>query len=153
MYWLRRHPNDSGDIHSKMASNEEDGLIYTLTLLRGEFPLGWKGVYSCQAGFTKETDLVHWEQEMTWWYRRPIVKLWVPGRKRWKNCSTQISDPWGWAKYTFSAFSTMTGTEGWFSEFCWLEWHLDIISMPGEEGNGTPLQYSCLENPTGEGAW
>ena len=21
------------------------------------------------------------------------------------------------------------------------------------EGNGTPLQYSCLENPTGRGAW
>ena len=21
------------------------------------------------------------------------------------------------------------------------------------EGNGTPLQYSCLENPTDEGAW
>ena len=21
------------------------------------------------------------------------------------------------------------------------------------EGNGTPLQYSCLENPMGEGAW
>ena len=24
--------------------------------------------------------------------------------------------------------------------------------FPGE-GNGTPLQYSCLENPMGEGAW
>ena len=23
----------------------------------------------------------------------------------------------------------------------------------GGEGNGTPLQYSCLENPMGEGAW
>ena len=22
-----------------------------------------------------------------------------------------------------------------------------------EEGNGTPLQYSCLENPMGGGAW
>ena len=22
-----------------------------------------------------------------------------------------------------------------------------------EEGNGTPLQYSCLENPMGRGAW
>ena len=25
--------------------------------------------------------------------------------------------------------------------------------MPGGEGNGTPLQYSCLENPMGGGAW
>ena len=23
----------------------------------------------------------------------------------------------------------------------------------GREGNGTPLQYSCLENPMGSGAW
>ena len=23
----------------------------------------------------------------------------------------------------------------------------------GSEGNGTPLQYSCLENPMGGGAW
>ena len=33
---------------------------------------------------------------------------------------------------------------------------LDLIpglgKFPGE-GNGTPLQYSCLENPMGGGAW
>ena len=34
----------------------------------------------------------------------------------------------------------------------------DPGSIPGSgrspgEGNGTPLQYSCLENPTGGGAW
>ena len=27
-----------------------------------------------------------------------------------------------------------------------------IVSISGE-GNGTPLQYSCLENPMGGGAW
>ena len=25
--------------------------------------------------------------------------------------------------------------------------------MMGREGNGTPLQYSCLENPRDRGAW
>ena len=25
--------------------------------------------------------------------------------------------------------------------------------LSGGEGNGTPLQYSCLENPMGGGAW
>ena len=25
--------------------------------------------------------------------------------------------------------------------------------FPSGEGNGTPLQYSCLENPMGGGAW
>ena len=34
----------------------------------------------------------------------------------------------------------------------------DVGSVPGlgrssREGNGNPLQYSCLGNPTGRGAW
>ena len=34
----------------------------------------------------------------------------------------------------------------------------EVGSMPGSgrypgEGNGNPLQYSCLENPTDRGAW
>ena len=34
----------------------------------------------------------------------------------------------------------------------------DVGSIPGlgrspEEGNGNPLQYSCLENPMDKGAW
>ena len=34
----------------------------------------------------------------------------------------------------------------------------DLSSIPGSgrspgEGNGNPLQYSCLENPMEEGAW
>ena len=34
--------------------------------------------------------------------------------------------------------------------------HLDInvySSIIHREGNGTPLQYSCLENPIDRGAW
>ena len=31
---------------------------------------------------------------------------------------------------------------------CWLS-----ILYIVEEGNGTPLQYSCLENPMDRGAW
>ena len=27
------------------------------------------------------------------------------------------------------------------------------LEGPGGEGNGTPLQYSCLENPMDGGAW
>ena len=29
----------------------------------------------------------------------------------------------------------------------------DLRPNYGGEGNGTPLQYSCLENPMGVGAW
>ena len=28
-----------------------------------------------------------------------------------------------------------------------------ILKVPSGEGNGTPLQYSCLENPMARGAW
>ena len=30
---------------------------------------------------------------------------------------------------------------------------LYTVRQDGGEGNGTPLQYSCLENPMGRGAW
>ena len=30
---------------------------------------------------------------------------------------------------------------------------LKITRLTDREGNGTPLQYSCLENPMGGGAW
>ena len=29
----------------------------------------------------------------------------------------------------------------------------DLPTFRFREGNGTPLQYSCLENPMGGGAW
>ena len=29
----------------------------------------------------------------------------------------------------------------------------DVLMIAGGEGNGTPLQYSCLENHMDKGAW
>ena len=34
-----------------------------------------------------------------------------------------------------------------------LEWKLQAGVGRSGEGNGTPLQYSCLENPMDRGAW
>ena len=34
-----------------------------------------------------------------------------------------------------------------------VNFYLDVISNLIGEGNGTPLQYSCLENPMDGGAW
>ena len=34
-----------------------------------------------------------------------------------------------------------------------LFWILTISLEQYREGNGTPLQYSCLENPMDRGAW
>ena len=36
-------------------------------------------------------------------------------------------------------------------KFCAMEFY--VSSIYSREGNGTPLQYSCLENPMDGGAW
>ena len=36
---------------------------------------------------------------------------------------------------------------------CVCMWYLPPVNMLMGEGNGTPLQYSCLENPMDRGAW
>ena len=46
----------------------------------------------------------------------------------------------------------------WFFSFLLLMWcitliHLHMYNHPCGEGNGTPLQCSCLENPMDGGAW
>ena len=47
------------------------------------------------------------------------------------------------------------GKDGWqeekgMTEDEKVEWH---YQLNGREGNGNPLQYSCLENPRDRGAW
>ena len=36
---------------------------------------------------------------------------------------------------------------------CDFQWTLHLIMCSFGEGKGNPLQYSCLENPMGRGAW
>ena len=36
---------------------------------------------------------------------------------------------------------------------CDQSWNLSLIKKEAGEGNGTPLQYSCLETPMDGGAW
>ena len=43
-----------------------------------------------------------------------------------------------------------------FSEnmkYFWQKSHFKAVYQSSGEGNGTPLQYSCLENPMDGGAW
>ena len=35
----------------------------------------------------------------------------------------------------------------------YVQHHLDVANEGLGEGNGNPLQYSCLENPVDTGAW
>ena len=61
------------------------------------------------------------------------------------------------AVYSCSAYLTMGFPGG--SEIKVSAWNVgDLGSIPGSgrstgEGNGNPLQYSCLENPMEGGAW
>ena len=43
-------------------------------------------------------------------------------------------------------------------DFCFFDWiiyflNIELYELFVGEGNGTPLQYSCLENPMDGGAW
>ena len=46
--------------------------------------------------------------------------------------------------------SLSTGSEKIFTSNIW---YIHYVMYVCGEGNGTPLQYSCLENPMDEGAW
>ena len=58
---------------------------------------------------------------------------------------------------TQSGMFCSTGSNVWFFPACCNNWwpygHLGFPDSSVGEGNGTPLQYSCLENPMGGGAW
>ena len=48
------------------------------------------------------------------------------------------------AEFNFLKLSQLRGGLGFF---------LNVPEVTDGEGNGTPLQYSCLENPMDRGAW
>jgi len=76
------------------------------------------------------------------------------GRKKKKNALKVFSDPWwNW----LCNGQIMTGVSEPYKNFCWKQDHTGLDLYSGHaiigEGNGTPLQYSCLENPMDGGAW
>ena len=61
-----------------------------------------------------------------------------------------------WIKTSFTDFSDNVGKEHTKSSLDHFQILLGVLrcySGVGGEGNGTPLQYSCLENPMDGGAW
>ena len=64
----------------------------------------------------------------------------------------RILDSFNWGLYNILGFSG--GSDG--KEYAWNAGDLGLISESGRspgEGNGYPLQYSCLKNPMDRGAW
>ena len=54
-----------------------------------------------------------------------------------------------------SVWITFMGHFFWasFGQSSWCAWYFVYPSVLPGEGNGTPLQYSCLENPMDGGVW
>ena len=55
-----------------------------------------------------------------------------------------------WVIYMRSFFSIYLSPE---QSVLIVLWNSVYIELTIREGNGTPLQYSCLENPMDRGAW
>ena len=66
--------------------------------------------------------------------------------------------PLNWTMETGSNLGAGSNFPFWTSslicrtEFC-VQWKWEKVEIPDGEGNGTPLQYSCLENLMDRGAW
>ena len=82
-------------------------------------------------------------------------------RGAWWAAIYGVAQSWTWLKRLSSSSKNVQLTYGlpwWLSgeESTWNEGDMGLI--PGsrrfpKEGNGNPLQYSCLENPMDRGAW
>ena len=68
-------------------------------------------------------------------------------KKRWQECREELYKK-DLNRYLDNFDGVITHLEPDILE-CEIRWALSITG----EGNGTPLQYSCLENPMGGGAW
>ena len=68
------------------------------------------------------------------------------GKNTWKNCIRKDLNELDYY------YGVVTHPEPDILE-CEVKWTLRCTAVNNREGNGTPLQYSCLENPTDGGAW
>ena len=61
-----------------------------------------------------------------------------------------------WRKFAWHSSESISSVSWPFCLDTCHQYCLELIrhlTTSGGEGNGTPLQYSCLENPMGRGAW
>ena len=76
--------------------------------------------------------------------------MWDGSGQSWRRNNSESSMlTWGGAS---------PQTRGWEEEACGYQAQLEVPNLEAfkqihREGNGTPLQYSCLENPLDGGAW
>ena len=112
--------------------NKRNSLVCILRLLlRKNSPPGMR----CYQWGLKESDTTEWLSWLTDWH---IGIEWMVSR-----ASPPVS--WHCCAYVRRSRSEI-------SLLCFGSFDCPYIAFSGE-GNGTPLQYSCLENPMDRGAW
>ena len=67
-----------------------------------------------------------------------------------RSCGILSSNEMGGGGYCRILTRKLACTDLYFERIFWLLWYKQML---GKQGNGTPLQYSCLQNPMGGGAW
>ena len=106
----------------------------------------WEGLGAGGEGDDREWD--DWMASPTWW-----TWVWVNSRCWWWTGRPGVLQFMG---------SQRVGND-WVTELNWRAYNLKFLitrkktfvtmCVYGGGGNGTPLQYSCLENPMDGGAW
>ena len=103
-----------------------------------------------------------------WSWSSSILVIWCKQLTHWKR-------PWCWERLRIKGEDSIRWWDGWLALLMQWTWTWanfpggsevkasasnvgDQGSVPGSrrspgEGNGNPLQYSCLENPMDRGAW
>ena len=110
----------------------ESGLAWKIPWV--EEPGGLRSMGSLRVRHDWATSLslftfMHWRRK---WHPTPVL---LPGKSHGQRSLVGCS-PWG-------------GEESDTTE--WLHFHFSLSCIG--EGNGNPLQYSCLENPRDGGTW
>ena len=134
--------------------------------------LGLQGDKTCQS-WRKSVLNIHWK-DWCWSWNSNTLATWCEELTHWKR-------PWCWERSKAGREGDDRGWDGWMASptrwtcvwassgsWWWTgnpgvlqsmelqrvgqEWVTEL-SLFIREGNGTPLQYSCLENPMDGGAW
>ena len=121
------------------------------------------GEYQLSVGGTNITPQLWGIRNVTFLYTSELIPFWTPNPISTEGNSTcYFWDPWLIVVHQFWNFiHTSTWQYGppvikpfAYTGKCWdIHWPLFWWERSPGEGNGSPLQYSCLENPIHRGAW
>ena len=84
------------------------------------------------------------------WHSSPKTTVWL--KAGCQGCHWCL-EAWIWGGFTPFPVENGSLCLNHSCKQCDLCWTRGFLWMSSGEGNGTPFQYSCLENPTEGGAW